>query len=85
MTVCGLREKLPAPYMSGSKTAGSRSVVRRMFGGDVYEAQEIVKAEVGVKSARVAVIGQAGEKQVCCIPPFAATMDAWRGARAWAR
>jgi aldehyde:ferredoxin oxidoreductase len=42
-----------------------------VWGKDVYEAQEIVKAEVGVKSARVAVIGQGGERGVlysaiCC-------------------
>lgn len=42
-----------------------------VWGKDVYEAQEIVKAEVGVKSARVAVIGQGGEQGVlysaiCC-------------------
>jgi aldehyde:ferredoxin oxidoreductase len=42
-----------------------------VWGKDVYEAQEIVKAEVGVNSARVAVIGQGGERGVlysaiCC-------------------
>jgi aldehyde:ferredoxin oxidoreductase len=42
-----------------------------VWGRDVYQAQEIVKAEVGVKSARVAVIGQAGEhgvlySSICC-------------------
>ncbi len=42
-----------------------------VWGKDVYEAQEIVKAEVGVKGARVAVIGAAGENgvlfsSICC-------------------
>ncbi|MDP1544659.1 MAG: aldehyde ferredoxin oxidoreductase family protein [Anaerolineales bacterium] len=42
-----------------------------VWGRDIYQAQEIVKAEVGVKSARVAVIGQAGEhgvlySSICC-------------------
>ena len=42
-----------------------------VWGKDVYEAQEIVRAEVGVKSARVAVIGEAGENgilysSICC-------------------
>ena len=40
-------------------------------GRDVYETQELVKAEIGVKSARVAVIGEAGEhgvlfSSICC-------------------
>lgn len=43
----------------------------RVWGKDVYEAQEIVKAEIGVKGARVAVIGEAGERgilyaSICC-------------------
>lgn len=43
----------------------------RVWGKDVYEAQEIVKEEVGVKAARVAVIGEAGERgvyysSICC-------------------
>lgn len=43
----------------------------QVWGRDVYEAQEIIKAEVGVKSARVAVIGEAGERgvsysSICC-------------------
>ncbi len=38
---------------------------------DVYETQELVKAELGVKGARVAVIGEAGERgikyaSICC-------------------
>ncbi len=42
-----------------------------IWGQDVYETQESVKAEVGSKSARVACIGEAGENQVlyasiCC-------------------
>ncbi|MBE0683544.1 MAG: aldehyde ferredoxin oxidoreductase family protein [Anaerolineales bacterium] len=42
-----------------------------VWGKDVYAAQEIVRAEVGVKSARVAVIGEAGERgilysSICC-------------------
>jgi len=42
-----------------------------VWGKDVYEAQEIVREEVGVKSARVAVIGEAGERgvlysSICC-------------------
>ncbi|WKZ38439.1 MAG: aldehyde ferredoxin oxidoreductase family protein [Anaerolineales bacterium] len=41
------------------------------WGRDVYQAQDIVKTELGVKSARVAVIGQAGEhgvlySSICC-------------------
>jgi aldehyde:ferredoxin oxidoreductase len=35
-----------------------------LWGMDTYQAQEKVKEEVGVKSARVCVIGPAGEKQV---------------------
>jgi len=42
-----------------------------VWGKDVYEAQEIVKEEIGVKSAHVAVIGEAGERgvlysSICC-------------------
>jgi aldehyde:ferredoxin oxidoreductase len=42
-----------------------------VWGKDVYEAQEIVREQVGVKGARVAVIGQAGERgvfysSICC-------------------
>lgn len=42
-----------------------------VWGRDVYEAQEIVKADIGVKGARVAVIGEAGERgilysSICC-------------------
>ncbi len=42
-----------------------------VWGKDIYEAQEIVRAEVGVKGARVAVIGEAGENgilysSICC-------------------
>ncbi len=42
-----------------------------VWGKNIYEAQEIVKAEVGVKGARVAVIGEAGEhgvlySSICC-------------------
>jgi aldehyde:ferredoxin oxidoreductase len=42
-----------------------------LWGKDVYETQEIVKEEIGVKSAHVAVIGQAGERgvlfsSICC-------------------
>ncbi len=42
-----------------------------VWGKDVYTAQEIVRAEVGVKGARVAVIGEAGENgilysSICC-------------------
>ena len=42
-----------------------------LSGRDVYETQEIIKAEVGVKGARVAVIGEAGENgvlfsSICC-------------------
>ena len=32
-----------------------------LMGKDIYETQELVRAEVGVKGARVAVIGEAGE------------------------
>ena len=35
-----------------------------VWGKDIYETQEIVRAEVGVKGARVAVIGEAGERGV---------------------
>ena len=53
---------------------GDRFEVRsaaNVWGKDVYEAQEIVKAEIGVKGARVAVIGEAGERgvlyaSICC-------------------
>lgn len=43
----------------------------RVWGKDVYEAQEIIKAETRVKGARVAVIGEAGERgilyaSICC-------------------
>ncbi|HET7144791.1 MAG TPA: aldehyde ferredoxin oxidoreductase N-terminal domain-containing protein, partial [Anaerolineales bacterium] len=43
----------------------------RIWGKDVYESQEIVKEEIGRKSARVAVIGEAGERgvlysSICC-------------------
>lgn len=42
-----------------------------LWGKDVYETQEIVKMEVGRKNARVAVIGEAGERgvlysSICC-------------------
>lgn len=42
-----------------------------VWGKDVYAAQEIVKEEIGVKGARVAVIGEAGERgvlysSICC-------------------
>jgi len=42
-----------------------------IWGQDVYETQETIKAEIGVKNARVACIGEAGENQVlyasiCC-------------------
>jgi len=42
-----------------------------VWGKDVYAAQEIVKEEVGHKNARVAVIGEAGERgvlysSICC-------------------
>lgn len=42
-----------------------------LIGKDVYETQELVKTEVGVKGARVAVIGEAGEHgikyaSICC-------------------
>lgn len=42
-----------------------------LIGKDVYETQELVKAELGVKGARVAVIGAAGERgikyaSICC-------------------
>ncbi|MBM3178799.1 MAG: aldehyde ferredoxin oxidoreductase family protein [Chloroflexi bacterium] len=42
-----------------------------VWGKDVYETQEIVKEEIGVKRARVAVIGEAGERgvlysSICC-------------------
>ncbi|MBK8617680.1 MAG: aldehyde ferredoxin oxidoreductase family protein [Anaerolineales bacterium] len=42
-----------------------------VWGKDVYETQELVKAEVGVKGAHVAVIGEAGERgvlysSICC-------------------
>jgi aldehyde:ferredoxin oxidoreductase len=42
-----------------------------LIGKDVYETQELIKAELGVKSARVAVIGEAGERgikyaSICC-------------------
>jgi aldehyde:ferredoxin oxidoreductase len=35
-----------------------------VWGKDIYEAQEIVRGEVGIPGARVAVIGQAGERGV---------------------
>ncbi len=43
----------------------------RVWGKDVYVTQEMVKEEVGVKGARVAVIGEAGERgilfsSICC-------------------
>src|SRR6266545_6467182 len=42
-----------------------------LWGKDVYETQELVKEEIGVKGARVAVIGMAGERgvlyaSICC-------------------
>ncbi|MCQ3938021.1 MAG: aldehyde ferredoxin oxidoreductase [Chloroflexi bacterium] len=42
-----------------------------LMGRDVYETQEVVKAELGVKGARVAAIGEAGEHgvlfaSICC-------------------
>ena len=42
-----------------------------VWGKDVYQTQELIKEEVGVKGARVAVIGQAGERgvlysSICC-------------------
>lgn len=42
-----------------------------LVGSDVYETQEKVKAEIGVKGARIAVIGEAGERgvkfaSICC-------------------
>jgi len=42
-----------------------------VWGRDVYETQEIIRSEVGVKGARVAVIGEAGERgvlysSICC-------------------
>ena len=42
-----------------------------VWGKDVYETQEIVKEGIGVKGARVAVIGEAGERgvlysSICC-------------------
>ncbi|MBK9208385.1 MAG: hypothetical protein IPL71_08820 [Anaerolineales bacterium] len=42
-----------------------------VWGKDVYETQEVVKAEVGIKGAHVAVIGEAGERgvlysSICC-------------------
>jgi aldehyde:ferredoxin oxidoreductase len=46
---------------------GSRLEVRsaaHLWGQDTYSTQDKVKAEVGVKSARVCVIGPAGEKQI---------------------
>ncbi len=43
----------------------------QLMGKDVYETQDLVKGEVGVKAARVAVIGKAGEHgvmyaSICC-------------------
>ncbi|MCE9647834.1 MAG: aldehyde ferredoxin oxidoreductase family protein [Chloroflexi bacterium] len=43
----------------------------QVWGRDVYEAQEIVKEEIDRKNARVAVIGEAGERgvlysSICC-------------------
>jgi aldehyde:ferredoxin oxidoreductase len=43
----------------------------RMWGKDIYITQEMVKEEIGVKGARVAVIGEAGERgilfsSICC-------------------
>ncbi|MEP6895959.1 MAG: aldehyde ferredoxin oxidoreductase family protein [Chloroflexota bacterium] len=46
---------------------GSRLEVRsaaHLWGMDTYATQDKVKAEVAIKSARVCVIGEAGEKQV---------------------
>lgn len=42
-----------------------------VWGKDIYQTQEIVKEEIGVKGARVAVIGEAGERgvlysSICC-------------------
>ncbi|MBK7452675.1 MAG: hypothetical protein IPJ46_02865 [Anaerolineales bacterium] len=42
-----------------------------VWGKDVYQTQELIKEDVGVKGARVAVIGQAGERgvlysSICC-------------------
>ncbi|MBI5946089.1 MAG: aldehyde ferredoxin oxidoreductase family protein [Chloroflexi bacterium] len=42
-----------------------------VWGKDVYQTQEFIKEEVGVKGARVAVIGEAGERgvlyaSICC-------------------
>src|SRR3990170_3890145 len=53
---------------------GDRLEVRdaaHLWGRDVYAAQDMVKAETGQKGARVAVIGQAGERgvlyaSICC-------------------
>jgi aldehyde:ferredoxin oxidoreductase len=36
----------------------------KVWGADIYEAQKIVKAELGVKGTRVMVIGEAGERGV---------------------
>ncbi|MBK7319724.1 aldehyde ferredoxin oxidoreductase family protein [Candidatus Villigracilis affinis] len=43
----------------------------RIWGKDIYITQEMVKEEIGVKGARVAVIGEAGERgilfsSICC-------------------
>lgn len=68
-------------WISGKATAWSYvwihdgrleiSDATHMIGKDVYETQEIVKAEISIKSARVAVIGEAGERgvkfaSICC-------------------
>jgi len=42
-----------------------------VWGKDVYQTQELIKGEVGVKGARAAVIGEAGERgvlyaSICC-------------------
>lgn len=47
------------------------STAAHLIGKDVYETQELVKTELGVKGARVAVIGEAGEHgvkyaSICC-------------------
>ena len=55
-------------WLNGSNSERSRRVEVRsaahLWGQNTYSTQDKVKAEVGEKSARVCVIGPAGEKQV---------------------
>ncbi len=52
----------------------------KVWGQNIYKAQEIVKAELGVKGTRVMTIGRGGRTR-CRSRPLSVTTDAWRGAR----